>query len=114
MKKKFASIIAGTIIVGGAVVGLQRPEPLTIDEMNTLYAIYNQELSKNIVILQDVQRETLIRKLNEKLLIDTNVGVIINGEELTAQEFNNLKRTLILKSEGKTNFEQMVETIKKL
>ncbi|MCK9370213.1 hypothetical protein M0R04_09935 [Candidatus Dojkabacteria bacterium] len=114
MNKKITTILSGTIIIGGIVVGLQAPEPLTIDEMNVLYSIYNEEIAKNPVILKDVQRETLIRKLNEKLLKDTNIEAVIDGERLTVQEFNNLKRTLILKSERKTNFEQMVETIKKL
>jgi hypothetical protein len=108
MKKLITTILSGAIITGGLVVGLQKPELPTIDEMNTLYAIYNQEIVKNPIILQGVNKDNIIQKLNEKLLKDTDKGTTIDGENLTAQKFNNLKRTLILKSEQKTLIEQIL------
>lgn len=115
MKQKIAIILSGIILgSGGIYVGLQKSEPLTYEEAQVLIQIYNYEIQKrgNIINLQGVVGDTLLDKLNSLVLeTDETEKVKIEDNELTAIEYNNLKKTLIDKSKQKTKIEKMVEKI---
>ena len=115
MKQKIAVILSGIILgSGGVYVGLQKPELLTYEESQVLIQIYNYEIQKRngVIDLRSTPGDTVLDKLNTLVLeIDETKKVNLDGEELTALEYNNLKQTLIEKSKQKTNIEKIVEKI---
>ena len=106
MKKYIKEIIsvltASGIIIGVAIVGFDKPEPLTIEEYQVLTEIYRYEIEKsNGLVLKNVNnRQDLIEILNKELINTPQPSEVeIDGQILTSDEYQLLKSGLFLKSE---------------
>ena len=105
MKKAITSIIMGSMIIGGAVVGLQRPTQLTVSELDTLIDLYNYEIQQNGGHFS--AKGDILQKLDDQILSE-NKSATIEGKNMNAEEYTTLKKTLILKRQQKTLLEQLL------
>ncbi len=111
-----ALALAGTL-VGGTFVWNEgtRPAPLTYEEQQTLYKIWNYEIEKagGTITLEGVNQDNLIIKLDEKFSDPSKVEtkeVKLKGEQtLTAAEYETLKAGLFKKAEQKTAIEELLQ-----
>ena len=105
MSKKIKIIIsAGLGIAGIATLSLipVEPEPLTVNEWQALVQIYDYEIKKvGGMNFENFTAENSIRQINDKirLRIPQERIVIIDGIELTQDEYKTLRDNLLDKTE---------------
>ncbi len=104
MMRKITILLAGALIVGGVFVKLKKDEPMTYEDYQVLIAIYNHEIEirNGVFQLAGVEGETPLDKINTIITTEEVPGdVILEGETIPKQDYENAKKALIKKSKIK-------------
>jgi len=104
MSKKIKIIIsAGLGIAGIAALSLipVEPEPLTVNEWQALVQIYDYEIKRiGGLELENFTTKNSFKQINDKIRLRIpQEGIVIDGVELTADEYKTLRDNLFEKTE---------------
>lgn len=102
--KKITLLLAGIVVAGGIYVGLKKDEPLTYDDYQVLLAIYNHEIEirNGVFNLEGIEGDTPMDKIDKIITTEEVAGdVILEGEVIPKQDYENAKKALIKKSKEK-------------
>jgi len=112
--RKTTKIVIASVVAGTIMMNINRTKPINYDDFRKMIDIYNHEIQEmgGQMELNNATKQRILDEINLKISNRIEINEVeIDGQRLTADEYNKLKADLIRKTSQKTKVEILIDKI---